>query len=115
MKDYLIAKYEKKRWFNGPNETHIFDQLKQEDTGSYRSLTEPDSGSSLSRRASSNSQRSLRNMEASNILSDGGSPGPTGNGIPSQRTGSSGSISLVSKVGCSNSYSSRHGLRCSSV
>ncbi|XP_055355672.1 LOW QUALITY PROTEIN: arf-GAP domain and FG repeat-containing protein 1-like [Paramacrobiotus metropolitanus] len=92
MKDFLIAKYEKKRWYSGPNELNIGDQLKQDDTGSYKSLTEMDTGTSLSRRASSNSQRSLRHDSQ---LSNGGSPLSTGNGTSNQpRTHSTGSISL---------------------
>ncbi|OQV19853.1 putative Arf-GAP domain and FG repeat-containing protein 2 [Hypsibius exemplaris] len=90
MKDFLALKYEKKKWFHAAHDTHIADQLKQhqqeEDAASLGSSGKgTDSPSSLSRRTSTNSHRSVRNEPAVAVPS---------NGVNQTLTGSTGNISL---------------------
>jgi hypothetical protein len=88
MKDFLALKYEKKKWFNAAHDVLIADQLKQADTGSLGSLKGTESESSLSRRTSTNSQRSYRSDASPTTIAKS-------NGMNQHLAGSGGNISLV--------------------
>ncbi|GAU94993.1 hypothetical protein RvY_06684 [Ramazzottius varieornatus] len=69
MKDFLAVKYEKKKWYHPAHDTQMADQLKQQDdSSSYGSLRGTDSESSLSRRTSTNSQRSQKTPDSANAF-----------------------------------------------